>query len=296
MRKVLKWLGILGGTLVGLAFLALTAIYYITETRLNQEYNIEVESLRIPTDQASIERGKHLVTTMGLCTDCHEENLAGAAWDDGPLLAKISVRNLTTGDGGAGSKFTDEDWIRAIRHGVGSDGKSLIAMPSNFYYRFSNADLGAIIAYLKQLPAVDNALPPTTIGPIGRLFILLDPSVLPAAIIDHDAPRPPEPVPGVTAEYGAYLATVCAVCHGQDLAGEEGAGGGMNLTPGGDLANWTEEDFIRSLRTGVTPEGETLDEELMPWKSIRQFSDDELKAIWLYLQSLPAVETPELSS
>ena len=296
MRKALKWLGILMGALLGLALLALAAIYYITETRLNQVYDVQVESVPIPTDQASIERGRHLVTTMGFCTDCHEENLAGVAWDDGPLVGKVSVRNLTTGDGGVGSTYTDEDWVRAIRHGIGLDGKSLIVMPSNFYYRISDADLGAIVAYLKQLPPVDNELPPTTIGPMARLFILQDPTILPAAIIDHDGPRPPEPVPGVTVEYGEYLATMCTICHGEDLAGEEGAGGGMNLTPGGNLANWTEDDFIRSVRTGVTPEGETLDPEMMPWKSIGQFSDDELKAIWLYINSVPAVETPEQAS
>ncbi len=293
MGKILKWVGIFIGVLLGLALLALASIYYITETQLNKKYDIQVETIKVPTDQASIDRGRHLVTTMGFCTECHGENYAGQVWDDGPLVGRLAVSNLTTGKGGIGSTFTDEDWVRAIRHGVSNDGKSLKGMISNVYYKISDADLGHIIAYLKQVPPVDNELPETTIGPMVRWFLLQDPSMLPAQVIDHTGPRPPEPEPGVTAAYGKYLATVCTVCHGEDLAGEEGAGGGLNLTPGGDLAKWTEEGFISALRTGVTPAGKTLDPMMMPWKAIGQMSDDELKAIWLHLNSLPAIETPE---
>lgn len=293
MRKVLKWIGILIASLIGLALLALVSIYYVTETKLNQIYDIQVEEVAIPSDQASIERGRHLVTAIGFCTECHVANFAGQVWDDGPLVGKLVVKNLTAGKGGIGSSYTDVDWVRALRHGVGPNGKSLLIMPSNLYYRFSDTDLGAIIAYLKQIPPVDNQLQETTIGPMARMFILQDPSILPAQVIDHSGPRPPDPQPGVTTAYGEYLATVCIICHGENLAGEEGAGGGLNLTPAGDLGDWTEEDFINTLRTGNTPEGEVLDEELMPWKSLGKMTDDELKAIWLYLRSIPPVETLE---
>lgn len=293
MRKVLKWIGILIASLIGLALLALVSIYYVTETKLNQIYDIQVEEVAIPSDRASIERGRHLVTAIGFCTECHVANFAGQVWDDGPLVGKLVVKNLTAGKGGIGSSYTDVDWVRALRHGVGPNGKSLLIMPSNLYYRFSDTDLGAIIAYLKQIPPVDNQLQETTIGPMARMFILQDPSILPAQVIDHSGPRPPDPQPGVTTAYGEYLATVCIICHGENLAGEEGAGGGLNLTPAGDLGDWTEEDFINTLRTGNTPEGEVLDEELMPWKSLGKMTDDELKAIWLYLRSIPPVETLE---
>lgn len=293
MRSILKWISILIGALIGLALLALVSIYYITESKLNQTYDLQVEEIAIPTDEASIERGKHLVTTMGLCTECHLANFSGEVWDDGPLVGKLVVNNLTPGQGGVGSTFTHADWVRALRHGVGQDGKSLIIMPSNLYNRISDPDLGAIIAYLKQIPPVDNQLPETSIGPMARMFILQDPSMLPAQVIDHSKPRPPDPEPGVTATYGEYLATVCIICHGENLAGEEGAGGGLNLTPAGGLGEWTEEDFINTMRTGNTPEGDNLDEEVMPWRSLGQMTDDELKAIWLYLQTVPPVETLE---
>jgi hypothetical protein len=65
----------------------------------------------------------------------------------------------------------------------------------------------------------------------------------------------------------------------------------MNLTPGGQLAEWSEEDFFQTVRTGIAPDGEVLEEEEMPWPIFAKFSDSELRAIWLYLQSLPAIET-----
>ena len=66
-----------------------------------------------------------------------------------------------------------------------------------------------------------------------------------------------------------------------------------NLTPGGGLARWSEADFINTLRTGTTPDGRQLDNEFMLWEDIGLLTDDELKAIWLYLQSLPVREFKE---
>ncbi len=150
-----------------------------------------------------------------------------------------------------------------------------------------------MIAYLKNVPAIDNQLPATRAGLLSRIFILIDPSLLPAQVIDHDAERSPAPVPGVTAEYGRYLAFSCTICHGENFAGGLSVGAGLNLTPGGDLGNWTQGDFVRALRTGDTPEGRRLNPESMPWRRLKLLSDEELQAIWLHLQSLPAVEVGE---
>ena len=62
-----------------------------------------------------------------------------------------------------------------------------------------------------------------------------------------------------------------------------------NLTPGGALAAWTEQGFFTTMRTGVTPGGKQLNEE-MPWQYFSQMSDEELQAVWQYLQSLPPLE------
>jgi mono/diheme cytochrome c family protein len=126
---------------------------------------------------------------------------------------------------------------------------------------------------------------------MGWLFLFQVPDIIPAQVIDHDAPRF-EAEPGVTVEYGHYLTQYCHLCHGPDLAGGiMGPGAGPNLTPGGEMGGWTEADFIQTLRTGITPTDKKLDPEMMPWKEVGQMTDDELKAIWLYLQSLPAIKT-----
>jgi len=62
----------------------------------------------------------------------------------------VAAPNLTTGKGGIGSIYSDADWEKALRHGVGSDQRGLMFMPSQAYYHFSDAGLGALIAYLKD--------------------------------------------------------------------------------------------------------------------------------------------------
>ena len=159
---------------------------------------------------------------------------------------------------------------------------------------------GRFIAYVKNLSLVDNEMPSTAVGPLGRILILVESEFLPATVIDHDAPRQAEPVPGVTLEYGEYMAFVCTFCHGDALSGGVVPPGedpddlkAPNLTPGGGLVRWSEADFFNTMRTGTTPDGRRLDNEFMPWQGIGSMTDDELKAIWIYLQSVPAKEFEE---
>lgn len=296
MRKVLKWIGIMLGGLVGLILLAVVAVFALSGLRINKTYDIEIGTVSIPTDAASIESGQHVTTIRG-CIDCHGENLGGEAFIEEPPLARLYATNLTSGKGGIGSTYTDADWERAIRHGVGPDGKPLIFMPAQEFYYLSDADLGEIIAYVKSIPPADNELPANTVGLLGRVLLLTGQiELLPVEVIDHTGPRPSAPEPGVTVEYGEYLAVGCIGCHGQDFSGGPITGAPPdwpappNLTPGGGLAGWSEEDFITTMRTGVTPIGRQLRNEYMPWEVIGQMTDDELKATWLYLQSLPPKE------
>ena len=298
IRKILKWIGIVLGSLIGLLMLAFVVLYVIGTVkwnRLHGTYEVPVETISIPTDQASIARGEH-IATIRMCRSCHTEALSGQS-DSVPGLITLSIPNLTAGAGGVGDTNTTEDWVRAIRHGVGHDGRGLVLMPSGVFYYLSDEDLGALIAYLKSLPAVDNELPKSDLGPLGRVMLTLGqlpPEIVPNVIsIDHEAPRPAAPEPGVTVEYGKYLATTCALCHGSNLNGQMISEGGPeylapNLTPGGEMHAWSEEDFLRTLRTGVTPGGHQL-KDVMPWKYFGQMTDDELKAVWMYLQSLPAL-------
>ena len=190
-----------------------------------------------------------------------------------------------------GGRFSDIDFVRAIRHGVRPDGTGLIIMPSGEFNEISGPDLGAIIAYLKTVPPVDNELTSRSLGPLSRLFIVLGAPFIAAETIDHSLAAPAAVEPGVTAEYGKYLAIPCASCHGEDLARGTGEFAGPNITLGGELGGWSEDDFITALRTGATPDGGKLDPEKMPWESFARLTDDELKAIWLYLKLVPPIET-----
>jgi len=296
MKKVLKWIGVVLGVLVSLVVLTAGVVYISTEARLNRTYAVRVEPMLIPTDGAAIERGQHLAV-IRLCVDCHTDNLAGRVFLDNPVIGRIFTKNLTSGKGGVDSEFSDADWVRAMRHGVRPDGKPLLIMPASEFYYLSDADLGALIAYLRSLPPVDNELPVNVVGPLFRVAMtFMDPGAIPAERIDHAAPRPIAPDVGITVAYGQYLALTCTGCHGPGFSGgpiplaPPEFPQALNLTPGGELTGWSEEMFIPTIRTGVTPGGHQMDDAYMPWKRLGQMTDDELKAIFLFLRSLPAKE------
>lgn len=297
MKKFFKWLGIVLGTLLGLLVIALAVFYFKGNARVSQTYNIAPENITIPTDAASIARGKHFV--QAICTGCHTADLSGQLLLDAPF-AKVYSANLTSGKGGAGSEFSDADFIRALRHGVDNHGRALIVMPAQVFWHFNDTDLADIVAYLRTVPPVDKQHPDPQITAMGKIMIgagILSPNIVPASVIAHDQRQPVVPI-GVTAEYGGYLVSVtgCRDCHGAPLSGgkstKPGSLNAPNLTPGGDLKTWAPADFIKTIHTGVTPSGRILNPDEMPWKDFgANYSDDELTAIFLYLQSQPALPT-----
>ena len=298
MKKVLKWIGIVLGVILVLVIVGATGAYLSTRSRINRTYEIQPESVSIPTDPEAIERGKQMASFM--CLGCHGEDLGGTAFFDDPALGYIPAANLTAGIGGTGGTFSDSDWVLAIRHGVGSDGKPLLIMPSKGLYYLSDDDLGAIIAYLKSVPPVDNNLGDYSLSPIAHLLAAagMFGEYISAEAIDHEGARPAVPEVGVTAEYGEYLVNIsdCKTCHGADMAGsqspEPGAPFAPNLTPGGILPVYkSDADLIALIRTGITPYTYEVDGKFMPWKSYSNMTDDQLSAVYAFLSSLLAMET-----
>ena len=119
---------------------------------------------------------------------------------------------------------------------------------------------------------------------------------LPVESVSHEK-SVSAPAVGVNAAYGEYLVNIndCRTCHGQNLAGGIHPDPSVkavvpNITPGGAPGFWTQEQFIATIRTGTPPGSPQLDTKLMPWQTYRLLSDEELQAIWLYLQSLPKLE------
>jgi mono/diheme cytochrome c family protein len=294
--RVLRWIGIVLGGMIGLVLIAAVALYVVGGGRIDKTYAIPAETIAIPTDQASIERGRHIATAIAKCVDCHGENFGGTIFLDvvSPPLFRAVAPNLTRGQGGIGVQLSDADFARAIRHGVGQNGKALLVMPADDYNPMSDADLGALIAYIRSLPPVDSQLPPSEIRPLGQILLAagqLPP--FPAETIDHNVKREAAPPAGVTPEYGRYLAMTggCTGCHGPGLSGGPIPGvppdfpKAKNITPTG-IGSWTDEDFFRALREGKRPDGSAIDP-FMPWKATSQMTDDEIKALLAYLRTVP---------
>ena len=301
MKKVLKWIGIVLGGLVGLIIVMVIIATVRTNGMLTQEWSYEPETIRIPTDSESIAEGKYVVEHFLLCADCHGADLGGREFfTEADGAGVLWAPNLTGGNGGIGGTYTDADWLRALRHGIRPNGENLIIMPAELYTLVDTNELSATIAYLKALPPVDREIPTRALAPMIKVLMGLGvipaADFLPAHKLDHNGTPLTAPERGVTVAFGAYRATTCTACHGSDLAGvpadpSAGFPATPNLTPGGELATWTEADFITTLQTGVTPSGHELDPLAMPWKAIGTADKEDLQAIWLYLQSLPATPT-----
>jgi mono/diheme cytochrome c family protein len=299
MRRALKWIGIGLGGLLGLLVLAVVGVYVVSGAKLNMTYAVQPPPVAIPTDQASVVRGQHLVVATTKCVDCHGQNLSGGLFLDAGPVGVVYAPNLTRGRGSATVDYTDIDWDRAVRHGVRPDGRGLLIMPADEYHALSDADFGAVIAYVKSVPAVDNEVPKPEIRLLGHILHLAGQlPLIVAERIDHTAARSAAPPAGPTAAYGAYLAQTggCVGCHGPGLSGGRLPGTppeippATNLTPGGAMQGWTEDDFKRALRAGRRPNGSELDP-FMPWRAAGQMTDDEIRALWLYLQSVPPKAT-----
>lgn len=284
-------LAIAAAVCAGLAGALLVFIYVASERRLGARYAVPNSTIRVPVGAASIDRGRHLFTSVGTCTLCHAADGGGTVYAESALLGVIAGPNLTRGRGGIASRMQDADWDRAIRRGVASDGRSLIVMPSEVFVNLSDDDAGALIAYIKQLPPVDREVPSTRFHLAGRAMLALGRLDILAAPKTTDARRVAAGEQG-TIDHGKYLANIsgCHGCHGYGLSGGRVAGPpdlppASNLTRAG-LGAWSETDFVRVMREGVRPDGTVL-HDFMPWRQFRGMSDVELHALWEYLRSVP---------
>ena len=291
MTRVVRIFGLLLGGLVLLALLALGGVYLNAQRLLLQRPNNPVATLAVPGNAEQVARGRYRVSAVPGCVSCHATSptsepptLDGALMRDLLPFGEFYAPNLTPG--GRLSSYTDGELERAIREGIAHDGRVLAIMPSENFKRMPDDDVEAIIAYLRSQPAVQRETPPLRPNLMGYILIgtgLAAPSVQPPEA-NVSAPRR-----SPTAEYGDYLATIgdCRACHGPLLDGENrptGAPPGPNLRV---VKAWTGEQFIATLRSGVDPWGHQLDPAVMPWPQFGRATDDDLRALYEYLKSLP---------
>ena len=288
MRRLLKWLAILVAA-IGLAIAALVAYVYVASGRvMARTYTVEAPHVPIPSDPASIARGKYLAEKVAVCTECHGNDLGGKVVDDNFAMGRLVAVNVTRGRGGLPADYSDQDFVRALTHGVKRDGRSVIFMPV-VDYRFTAEDLGAIVAYVKSMPPVDRAVPTMSVGPMARaLGLFVDFPLASASLIDHNQPRLlARPDPSDAVGTGKYLVSSagCFACHGAQLTGGSGPPpGGANITPVG-IGGWSERDFVVALRTHRRPNGSAIDA-VMP-RAYGDMADEDLARIYAFLRTVP---------
>ena len=170
-------------------------------------------------------------------------------------------------------------------------------MPSDDYQYLRDSDMEAIASYVHSLKPVDNELAPNNIMLLPRALLVAGQMPILAAERLNGSGTPMSVTPGATKEYGAYLSLVggCQGCHGPGLSGGKIPGGdpswgpAANLTRAGNIGKWTQAEFMATLRTGKRPDGSPL-KDYMPWKQVGRMTDEELGALWFYLNSIPAKE------
>lgn len=293
MVKLLKWLGAgVGLLLVVVAAVAATG-WMQADRKLTRHVDVSVAAVALPAEPAAIERGRYLFNSRG-CAECHGANGGGKKVIDGGGMLVVAP-NITPGPGSVAAGYRVEDWVRTVRHGVKPSGQPLMIMPSEDYNRLTDADVGALVAYARQMPPVSGEAALIQLPPPVRVMYGLGLIQDAAAKINHSLP-PAAAVPeGPTAEHGRYVAQMCVGCHGEGYGGGKIPGGppnwpaAANLTPGRGTAMAgyvSPEAFIAMLRTGKRPDGTAI--AVMPFASLSQMSEVDMRGLHAFLQTVPA--------
>jgi mono/diheme cytochrome c family protein len=263
--------------------------------------------------QQRLDRGRYIFNHMAACVDCHSEHdaskpgapvipgMEGAGevmpFDGlpGRIVAPNLARDTQTGSG----TWTDDQLARAIREGIGHDGRTLFPMmPYGFYKHMSDEDLASVVVYIRSLPPVVHALPSSDIIFPVKYLIRSAPEPLTGAV---NSPDPTDRV-----QYGQYLATMagCADCHtptvrGAPVKGMEFSGGyffksawgtatSANITPDpSGISYYTEDLLIKAIHTGYV--GARPLSPIMPYEFYGGMTDDDLKSIFAYLRTLKPI-------
>lgn len=295
MKTWKRRIGIGVGGFSALVILLMGGVYGMSASTVGTGH--AVESHPFDGSIGNAVEGARLGDMFG-CTHCHTPDLGGQTLIDGLPFARVPAPNLTAG--APGGAYTDAEFERAMRHGIGRDGRKLFVMPSAEYTYLSDQDIADILAWIRTLPAVERELPDRVFGPVGRTMVALGKVPFQSDLIaaDPSAKHLDRPAADDPLQLGHYYTRLCTGCHGLDLAGapplEPGKPAGPNLTPAGNLRNWSFEEFRAVFETGRTPEGRQLDPDIMPWQAIGKAQPHEIEAIWMYLQSLPAKAGPVL--
>lgn len=309
MRKALS---IAGGTL--LSIVAAFAVFVASRQHLT--FDAPYPDATASTDSAVIARGHYIVRIVGPCAGCHGDPKQREAYTSGadvPLVGgflfdippgKFYTKNLTPDSATGLGAVADRAIARALRFGVGHDGRALL--PFMEMQGLADDDLRAVVSYLRTQAPVHNVIPPhqtTLLGKVVKATFLAHP-VGPSSTPPTQAPR------GASVETGHYLVesvALCWACHtersqktGKLVGPRFGGTTGLvesddpthswsppNITADsatGRLARFTEDQFVARFRQGRIVPGSP-----MPWQSFSRMDEDDLRAIYRYLKTVPTV-------
>ena len=296
--------------LIGLGVVTLAATI---SQRWDRKFEAPYPDLKASSDPQIIARGRYLAFGPAHCSDCHTAEADRAMLRAGgtpPLSGgmtfvippgTIRVPNITPDSATGIGRRTDGEIARMLRYGVRHDGRA--AIPFMEFQEMSDSDLVAVLSFVRSQPPVAHAVADHALNWMGKGVT--------AFLISPQGPSAPppaaSPASGATVERGAYIVNAlsnCAGCHtqrnmmsgaytGPKLQGgtemESMANAKLKLVPpdltsrpGGRVAIWTEEEFVARFRAGERIPGSP-----MPWQAFGRMSDDDLRAIYRYLKSVP---------
>jgi mono/diheme cytochrome c family protein len=277
--------------------------------RQNLRFNAPYPPVEASTDSVVVERGRYIVRDLAVCAGCHGDPTQTAAFlrgEDIPLSGgnvfdippgKFYVPNITSDPQTGLGKASDAAIARALRYNVGHDGRALLPFMNK--QGMADDDLVAVVSYLRSQPPISHMVPAhqyTLLGKVVKATVLANP-------VGPKSPPPPTAPRGASVENGRYLAEVmadCGSCHtqrdmrtgaliGPPLGGATGFQGDStgswsppNITKGGRLATLDEDAFVARMRAG-----RAIPHSPMPWQFFQKLDEQDLRAIYRYLVSLP---------
>ena len=277
MAKLLRWAVYGLGGLIVLLLVAAAAVWLISSQKLNARASAHPEHLTQPTP-VQLADAERLGRVLG-CFSCHGAGLRGNKMFDEPNVGTIWAPNLTL----VAAHASDEQLARAIRQGIGTDGRSLFIMPSEIFQHLSDQEVAALIAMVRAQPRGGSETPGNSYGPIGRLGVVMGKfKTAPALVADYSTTEPGRV--GQQFEPGRRLAVLyCSSCHNADLSGKEVKPGesSPDLTIAGA---YDVPAFKTLLRTGKPASGKNLP--LMgptARSDLSHMTDEEIEQLHAYL-------------
>ena len=313
MRRLMKWLFIGVIAVAALLAVAITLTVGWRPFIGPRARALRGRSFSFERTPQRLERGRYIATALSGCIYCHSSHEwavpgdpivsgtegAGEVMPFEDLPGRIVAPNLTPDRETGAGNWSDDQFARAIREGIGHDGRALFPMmPYQRYRDMSDEDVASVVVYLRSLPVVRHELPKTEI-------------IFPVKYLIRDVPEPlAAPVADVTAtdpvKYGAHLVNLagCADCHtpmlrGKNIPGMDFAGGQVFSGPWGSVASanltpdpsgipyYDEALFLEVLRTGYV-KARPL-HSIMPVMVYKNLTDSDLKAMFAYLRTLKPV-------